>query len=507
MNGASATSIREGDVIASVDLGSNSFHLVVARYELGSLQIIDRMREMVRLAAGLGADGSLDAEHGARALDCLARFGQRLRDIPPSHVRAMATNTVRRLADPRAFLVAGEAALGHAIEVAPGREEARLIYLGVAHAFPQLPGRRLVVDIGGGSTEFIIGQGLDALETESLQMGCVVSTRHLFPDGRITRKRWQSARTEIAVELRQFAPHYRARGWSEAIGSSGTIKALGGVSRAMGATDWEVTRSSLTKISDAIIAAGHIDAVRLPDLSEQRRPVIAGGAVILDAVFEVLDLERMRISESALREGLLWDMIGRSEQRDPRERAVASWSQRFSVDLAQAARVEATAATMFQHVQATWNLDDAAEDWLRFAARLHEIGFAVAHSQHHLHAAYLVEHGDLPGFSEQEQQILAFLLHVQRRAPGTALGRLQMLPDRLQQPALAIGVLLRLSILLHRARSDEPLPSIGLRPAPGSLRLALDRSWIDARPLTGADLDRERKLLANLDFKLILGLS
>lgn len=507
MNGANATAIREGDVIASVDLGSNSFHLLVARYELGSLQIIDRMREMVRLAAGLGADGSLDAGHRGRALECLARFGQRLRDIPASRVRAVATNTVRRLADPRTFLVAAEAALGHTIEVAPGREEARLIYLGVAHAFPQLRGRRLVVDIGGGSTEFIIGQGLDALETESLQMGCVVSTRHLFPDGRITRKRWQNARTEIAVELRQFAPHYRARGWSEAIGSSGTIKALGGVSRAMGVGDWVVTRESLTMISDAIIAAGHIDAIELPDLSEQRKPVIAGGAVILDAVFDVLELERMRISDSALREGLMWDMIGRAEQRDPRERAVASWSQRYGVDLAQAARVETTAAAMFKQLRSAWNLEDAAEDWLRFAARLHEIGLAVAHSQHQLHAAYLVEQGDLPGFSAQEQQILAFLLHVQRRAPGAAFARLQKLPDRLQHPALAIGVILRLAILLHRARSDEALPAIALRAGPRSLRLALDEEWLEARPLTRADLARERKSLASIDFKLVLGSS
>ncbi len=505
MNGTSPAAIREGDVIASVDLGSNSFHLLVARYELGSLQIIDRMREMVRLAAGLGDDGSLDAAHMQRALQCLARFGQRLRDIPPPHVRAMATNTVRRLADPRTFLVAAEAALGHSIAVAPGREEARLIYLGVAHAFPKLRGRRLVVDIGGGSTEFIIGQGLDALETESLQMGCVVSTRHLFPDGRITRKRWQAARTEIAMELRQFAPTYRTRGWSEAIGSSGTIKALAGVSQAMGAAEWAVTRDSMAKISEAIIAAGHVDAVHLPDLSEQRRPVIAGGAVILDAVFEVLELERMLISETALREGLLWDMIGRAEQRDPRERAVATWSQRYNVDLAQAARVEATAAAMFLQVRSAWNLDDAAEDWLRFAARLHEIGLAVAHSQHQLHAAYLVEQGDLPGFSAQEQQILAFLMHVQRRAPTAAFARLEKIPLRLQQPAFSIAVLLRLAILLHRARSDEPVPAIDLRPGSRSLRLALDDHWLDASPLTRADLTRERKALAAIDFKLVLG--
>ncbi len=504
MNGA-ASAIGEGDVIASVDLGSNSFHMLVARYELGSLQIIDRMREMVRLAAGLGDDGSLDEAYRGRALACLSRFGQRLSGLPTTRVRAVATNTVRRLADPRAFLDGAEHELGHAIEVAPGREEARLIYLGVAHAFPRLPGRRLVVDIGGGSTEFIIGEGLDALETESLQMGCVVSTKHLFPDGSITRKRWSRARTEIAVELRQFAPVYRARGWSEAIGSSGTIKALGSISRELGAGDWVVTRDSLSQIREVIVAAGHVDNIRLPDLSEQRRPVIAGGAVILDAVFEVLQLERMLISESALREGLLWDMIGRAEQRDPRERAVAAWSRRYAVDLEQARRVEATAISMFEQVRRTWGLDDAAEAWLRFASRLHEIGLAVAHSQHHLHAAYLVEHGDLPGFSSQEKQILAFLLHTQRRGPAAAMQRLAELPERVQQPVVAVAVLLRLAIRLHRARSDEALPAMELRASGSSLRLAIDESWLDARPLTRADLEQERKLLSNADFRLVLG--
>ncbi len=494
--------ILEGEVLASVDLGSNSFHMLVARYELGSLQVIDRLREMVRLAAGLDEQGDLDDAYRTAALACLARFGQRLRGIPRNRVRAVATNTVRRLADPLTFLTAAEAALGHSIEIAPGREEARLIYLGVAHAFPQGRDRRLVVDIGGGSTEFVIGKGLVALETESLQMGCVVSTRHLFPDGRLSRGRWQRAFTEISVELRQFAAHYRAVGWSDAIGSSGTIKALGNVSQAMGVGDWVVTRDSLDAIRDRIIAAGHVDQISLPDLSKQRRPVIAGGALILDAVFDVLELDRMRISESALREGLLWDMIGRNEERGPRERAVATWSQRYGVDAAQAARVRATALSMFHRLRSTWELDDGAEDWLRFAAQLHEIGLAVAHSQHHVHAAYLVEHGDLPGFTAQEKQILAFLLHFQRRSPKAALPRLDALPERLHRPVFQVGVLLRLAILLNRARSDPAVPDFELKAGARKLALDLPQDWIDASPLTQADLQQERLSLRASGFEL-----
>ena len=227
--------IKDGDSLAAVDLGSNSFHLVVARYEHGDLRVIDRLREVVRMAMGLRPDGTLEPDRHKLALACLARFGQRLRELPSGRVRAVATNTVRRLRSPRAFLLTAETALGHPIEVVSGREEARLIYLGVAHGVPASRNRRLVVDIGGGSTEFIIGQGLQAQETESLQMGCVASTLRFFADGKVTRRRWQKALTEIEMELQQFAADYRAIGWGEAIGSSGTVRALGAVSRAMGA--------------------------------------------------------------------------------------------------------------------------------------------------------------------------------------------------------------------------------------------------------------------------------
>ena len=258
---------RDGDMLAALDLGSNSFHMVVAQRVLGQLRVVDRLRETVRMAEGLDASGGLSPEVRDRAMDCLSRFGQRIADIPPQRVRAVATNTVRQLRAPQAFLAPAEAALGHAIEVVSGREEARLVYLGVAHAQPPQEGLlRLVVDIGGGSTECIIGRGLQALERESLQVGCVASTRRFFASGKLSRRRWNAALTEVSAEFQQFASTYRSLGWDEAIGSSGTIKAVGEVCAAMKLTKGAITAEALAQVRDAVLRADRLEAVSLPGL-------------------------------------------------------------------------------------------------------------------------------------------------------------------------------------------------------------------------------------------------
>lgn len=494
------TRLKEGDLLAAVDLGSNSFHLVVARFEHGDLRVIDRVRETVRMALGLRPDGTLEPERHRKALSCLARFGQRLREFPPERVRAVATNTVRRLRSPRAFLLTAETALGQPISVVSGREEARLIYLGVAHGLPRSRERRRVVDIGGGSTEFIIGREFEALETESLQMGCVASTLRFFDDGKLTRKRWQKAQTEIEVELQQFAAAYRAVGWKESIGSSGTARALGAVNEALGHGDNVVTRAGLDEIRERLLDAAEIERIRLPGLSEDRRPVIAGGAVILDTVFRALGIERMRVCDTAMREGLLYDMVGRAAHTDPREASIEGLASRYGADRAQAGRVEATALTLFDQVAADWELDDDHRMWLAWCARVHEIGLTIAHSQHHVHGAYLVGQSDLFGFGHQEQQALAFVVRAQRRS--IPLDVLNALPGRLAVPAARLAVLLRLSALLHRARAPEPLPPLALKAGEKSLRLALPRQWLDTHPLTRADLEQERKYLGDLNLKL-----
>lgn len=495
-----APRIGEGELLAAADIGSNSFHLIVARYEHGEPRVIDRLRENIRLAAGLKSDGSLDDAHRDKALACLARFGQRLRGMPSARVRAVATNAVRQLRAPESFLAPAEAALGHPIEVVSGREEARLIYLGVAHGIPDAPGRRLVVDIGGGSTEFIIGEHLEPLKKESLQVGCVASTLRFFGDGRITPRRWQQAQTDIAVELQQFAADYRAFGWDEAIGSSGTLRAIDAVLRENGWSDAGITRAGIERLRDAVIACGNADNIALPGLSEDRTGIFAGGVAILEAAFAALGIERMRVAETSMREGLLYDMIGRAEHRDPRSASIAALAQRYAVDRTHAARVEACALALFEQVATTWQLGQTERDWLGWAAAVHEIGLAIAHSQYHKHGAYIVGHSDLAGFARHEQQVLAVLLRCQRRKPDVAAVR--ALPERLRLPASRIIALLRLAVLLQRSREPTAPPPAVLRADATTLQLTLPRAWLSAHPLTGADLEQERGYLKSLDIKL-----
>uniref|UniRef100_UPI0018ECFEAD Ppx/GppA family phosphatase n=1 Tax=Dyella sp. ASV21 TaxID=2795114 RepID=UPI0018ECFEAD len=293
MSQGDPTPIKDGELIAAVDMGSNSYHMVVARVEHGEPRVIDRLRETVRMAAGLRADGTLDAEHRARALNCLARFGQRIAGVPSIRVRAVATNTVRRLSSPQGFLTAAETALGHPVEIVSGREEGRLIFLGASHDLPASRESRLVIDVGGGSTEFIIGRGFAPMHTESVQAGCIASTLRFFPGGKLNRKRWQRANTEIGVLLQQFAEDYRESGWIEVYGSSGTAKAIGSVVQAMKFSDDGITPASLASLRDALLAQGQISSLKLPGLTDDRAPVIAGGVAIFEAAFEALGIERM----------------------------------------------------------------------------------------------------------------------------------------------------------------------------------------------------------------------
>ncbi|MFL6591220.1 MAG: exopolyphosphatase [Luteimonas sp.] len=498
-----ALPLQDGDLLAAIDLGSNSFHMVVARYVLGQLRTVDRLREMVRLAEGLDGSGGLHPDVRGRALECLARFGQRLRDIPSQRVRAIATNTVRQLAHPEGFLVPAETALGHAIEVVSGREEARLVYLGVAHAQPPRPDQlRLVVDIGGGSTECIIGTGFEALERESLQAGCVASTRRFFADGKLSRKRWNEALTEVTAEFQQFAGVYRHLGWDEALGSSGTNKAIGEICSSLKLTKGSVTAEALVQVRDRLLAAGHVDRIDLPGLSDERRPIIAGGVLVLEAAFDALDLQRMAVSKAALREGVLHDMLGRGSGADPRDASVQALMLRYGIDAAQAARVESTALQLFDRVAHAWQLQADDRLVLAWAARLHELGLAIAHSQYQVHGAYVLEHSDIAGFSQQEQRMLAALVRThRRRVPKSAF---DALPERLLASTRRTAALLRLAVVLHRSHEPDSLPALGLHGRDDALSLSLPRGWIDARPLLASDLATEVRDFAGLGISLAL---
>ncbi len=488
------------DVIAAVDLGSNSFHMVVARYSHGQLIILDRLREMVRLAAGLDETGRLDRNAIDAALACLERFGQRLQDMKAESVRVVGTNTLRRAKRKGAFLDRARAALGHPIEIISGIEEARLIYLGVAHTSPSDPGRRLVADIGGGSTEIIIGEGVQARKLESLYMGCVSTSSRFFEDGEITEKRMKRARLAARLELQPVRATFHDYGWDHAMGSSGTIRSVSDVLRARDG-DGAITLAAVESLIEQVLRAGKIERIRFPGLSDERAPVFAGGLAILAEILGVLEIKHMRAADGALREGLLYDLIGRLTDEDARVRSVRAMQGRYHVDAAQADRVEASALDFLAQTQKEWELDDPfASQVLSWSARLHEIGLDVSHSHYHKHGAYLLEHADMPGFPQEEQKILACIVGAHRRK--IHLEELEDLSPPWHLKVEFLIVILRLAVLLHRGRSNAPLPRIGLDAKGRSLGITFPSRWVDDHPLTTADLENEAEYLKSIGFRL-----
>ena len=490
--------------MAAVDLGSNSFHMVVARAHHGQLAIVDRLREMVRLASGLGGQGYLDNESQDLALGCLRRFGQRLRDIQAHRVRVVGTNTLRKARNAEGFLSAAGDALGHPVEVISGMEEARLIYLGVSHHIDGADGVNLVADIGGGSTELIIGEGFEPKRLESLAMGCVGQSKEFFENGRLSQKRFDRARLAARLELSPIVTSFQRVGWTQAIGSSGTIKTAGLIAQELGLTEGGVTLPALETIIQQMIAARRVENLQLPGLGVERAPVFAGGIAILAEIMLNLGIETMSVSEGALREGLLYDLLGRLQHKDARERAIRAMQLRYHVDEEQAQRVEATALALFAQAAGPWQLDhERFGKQLQWAARLHEVGLDIAHSGYHLHGGYLLANADMPGFVRLEQQLLATLVSFHRRKlDGLAL---ESLPERWRGPAFKLIVLLRLAVLLNRSRSPVKLPELKLIPASNRLWLRFPRAWLAHNPLTHADLSQEQAWLQARGFELMLG--
>jgi exopolyphosphatase/guanosine-5'-triphosphate,3'-diphosphate pyrophosphatase len=489
------------DVIAAVDLGSNSFHMVVARYSHGQLVIIDRLREVVRLAAGVGEDGRIDKDVAARALACLERFGQRLRDMHARNVRVVGTNALRISRRKQAFLERARDALGFPIEIVSGMEEARLIYSGVAHNLPNELGRRLVIDIGGGSTEIIIGERYEPLELESLQMGCVSLSQRFFGDGRLSAKRIERARLAARLELEPIQAAFQRRGWERAVGSSGTVRVIADSIREIDPAASNITPEGLELLLKRLAESGSLRELDLDAVSEERRPVFAGGTVILAEIIAALGIAQMRFVEGALRDGLLYDMVGRMTRSDARERTVGSMQRRYHVDIEQAERVEGTAMAFLNQLKTAWGLDDPlAELSLKWGARLHEIGLDVAHNGYHRHGAYLLENADMPGFAREEQQLIARLVGSHRRK--FTLERLEDLIPPWDRLAIYLIVLLRLAVLLHRGRSAVALPNIELAARGRTLELRFPARWLNEHPLTIADLQLEIEYLRPEEVRL-----
>lgn len=492
------------EVVAAVDLGSNSFHMIVARIGNGHMQVTDRLKEMVRLGEGLGEDKRLDPQVAERALACLERFGQRLRGFPPGSVRAVGTNTLRQLAPDSDFLPRAEAALGHPIEVIAGREEARLIYLGVAHDLAAGTERRLVVDIGGGSTEIIIGLGFSPRLRESLYMGCVDMSRRHFADGRITARAMEKAELTGALEVRPVRELFRRTGWQTAVGSSGTIKSIAAVVAAEGWCEDGISATALLRLREVLVETGRISAITLKGLAEERKPVFAGGVAVLRSVFETLGIQHLQVSEYALREGLIYEMMGRSQHVDVRERTVETLGRHFQIDQDHAQRVRATALALLRRLAAPWSLQDPNHGlMLAWAARLHEIGVMVAHSQHQKHGAYLLRNADLAGFTRPEQTLLAVLVLGHRRK--FPVQELAVLPQGTGETARRLCIILRLAVLLHRGRSSESKPDPTLTTEGDNLVLSFPDDWLADHPLTRLELEEEAERLASAGIRLGFG--
>lgn len=508
MNKADQTSIpaptgaEPPSLLAAIDLGSNSFHMVVARITDGELKPLDVMSEKVQLAAGLDEAGNLSEEAQIRGLDCLRRFAQRVGELPRSAIRVVGTNALREARNRATFIEKAEQLLGCSIEVIAGREEARLIYLGVAHTLADDGDRRLVVDIGGGSTEFIIGSRFEPLKLESLHMGCVSYTRRFFADGQISAKRMDQARTAAAGELLAIRRDYRRLRWQSTIGASGTVKALRQACRALGFGE-RITRKGLLAVQTHLVEAGQADLIEIEGIKPERRAVLAAGTAILMAIFELLGIEAMDYSEGALREGLLYDMAGRLRHEDVRERTIQGLMKRYRVDAGQAQRVETTALNLFNQVCESWQLEAPRHaEMLRWAARTHEIGLTIAHTQFHKHSAYLLQHSDLAGFTNTEQQLLAFLVRGHRRKFPREEYR--QLPRQKQHSYRRLCLLLRLAVVLHRSRSSARLPALRLEAVDKHLQLTFPRGWLASHPLTHADLANEVDYLHSINFELLI---
>ncbi|MBI4814764.1 MAG: exopolyphosphatase [Deltaproteobacteria bacterium] len=490
-------------LVAGVDLGSNSFHMIVARLAGVRLEVLDKLRDNVRLQAGLDSDKMLSDEAMGRAIECLSRFGQRLSHMPQGTVRAVGTNTLRQAKNADRFLPLAEAALGHPVEIIYGREEARLIYLGVAHSMPEQPGHRLVVDIGGGSTECILGEGNEPLELHSLYMGCISYSMRFFPDGRIREEDMRRAEIAAQLELRSLTRRFFEQGWTHAVGSSGTIMATADVLRANGWCNQGITQKGLKKLRKAVVAAGNVQELALPGLQPQRAPVFPGGVAILSAVFDALGLEHLAVSDSALREGIVLDLFGRIRHEDARDRTIRHFTRQFTIDELQAERVEKTAAALLEQAKEPWDLGpEACAHNLTWAARLSEIGLSVAYSGYHKHSAYIVLNADMPGFSRDEQRLLAALLESQRRK--LRLESFSQVRGLLPKTAIRLCVLLRLAVALNRSRSPDPLPTIDLAAKKTSIALRFPAEWLEKNPLTRADLEEEAARLRTAGYDLVV---
>lgn len=500
MMGMQATIPKNFPLIAAIDLGSNSFHMVLAKTDQQGFRTLERIGEKVQLAAGIDDNLQLNEAAMQRGLDCLGRFAQLIQGLPQGAVRIVGTSSLRVAHNREEFIERAQALLGHEVEVIAGREEARLIYLGVSHTLPNAPGKRFVVDIGGGSTEFIIGQQFESQFRGSLQMGCVAFTKKFFADGKITTEAYKQAYTAARLELMDLESSINRLGWQQAVGSSGTIRSIGHALGAAGLTEGGVTKEGIAWLRRKVLKLNHVDEVNIAGVKADRSPILPAGLAILDAIFDALSVEQMDISDGALREGVLYDLMGRYHHEDVRERALMGLMERSHVDVEHAQRVEDTAVEIFDQVYEAWGL---TEEWhlemLRWAARVHEVGLDIAHYHFHKHGAYLVEYSDLDGFSRKEQQMLALMVRGHRR--NIPIDRFKAFGKEGEQ-LLLLCLILRLALVLRHIRGPIELPTPKVKVKEQEISVRFPDGWLEENSLTAADFGKEGQWLARIGYNI-----
>ena len=485
--------------MAAVDLGSNSFHMVIARVVDGDIQLLHREKQKVQLAEGLNDQLVLSEEAIERGLNVLAQFADTLKPFAPQSVRVIATYTLRRAKNSVTFLRRAKTVFPFPIEVISGQEEARFIYQGVAH-FEHFPGRRLVIDIGGGSTEFAIGEGQQPLRLSSRNMGCVSYAMQHFTQGRISEKRFNRAILQAEQELEPIVSSFKAAGWQQAVGTSGTVKTIRDILVGLGFSSNNVELTQLLALKQHLLQHENSHQLDLPGLTDDRKLLICSGLAILIAAFQLLQIEQLVYIDAALREGVLYEMSDRMQHVDIREHSVASLQRRYDVDMAQAERVCNTALDLFSQVRNSWQLQDEDAMLLGWAATLYETGLHINSSGVQKHSAYILQNANLPGFNQEQQQLIATLVRFHRRKirlddmPAFSLYQLSQV--------VCLLVLLRLAVLLNQKRRDDLLPPLLAKADNQQLQLLLSPDWLSQQTLLAADLQQEQKILRKIAFQL-----
>ncbi|MFK5914302.1 MAG: exopolyphosphatase [Woeseiaceae bacterium] len=491
-------------MMAAVDLGSNSFHMIVASLEEnGTLKIIDRIKEMVRLSAGLDSKNNLNEETQQRALECLSRFAQRLQNIHEKDIRITGTNTLRIAKNSNKFIKKAKKVLGHRIDVISGVEEARLVYHGAVYSLAELGNRRLVVDIGGGSTEIIIGKNNKPIKLESLEMGCVSITKMFFSDGVINKSKLKKADIFARQKVEPERRSYLKTGWEQCVGTSGSIRSISKVLLATKMTDGTITEKGLKQLLDKLLQFELINNIELDGLNTDRQQVFIGGVIVLNAIFKALKLKEMIASDGALREGLMLDMVGRIKHEDIREPSVLQMASRYEVRQEHAANIILSCKYLSNKLSKVWSLNDENNQLLLlWAAHLHEIGLAISLTSYHKHGAYLVLNSDMPGFSMHEQLLLSLLIRYHRQK--FMLEDFESFSPKYCNKIFYLIIILRIAVILNRSIPEYQKPDYTVKAKKGLLILSFPEHWFEANPLTIADFENETNYLAKIGIDLLI---